>query len=168
MKVVNLTVVAFALSVLLLTNAHASNRQVGGLIIGGGTGAIVGQAVGQNVESTIIGATVGGILGVAIGNELDRHHGAVKQHSQVIAHTPRYNKRSQPVFRDNYRHNNYKENHHRDYPRYRHQENKCRKIVTMRKGHHGTKRVVSTVCKNGPRNHNKNHNRSRYNDRYYR
>ena len=171
MKTVNVTIAAFSLLALLLTSAHASNNQVGGLIIGGGTGAIVGQAVGRNVESTIIGATVGSILGFTIGNELDRQHRSVTQRPQIVAHSaggPRYNKRSQPIFRDHYRHNNYRKNHNRDYPRYRHKGGKGRKIVTIKKGHHRTKRVGSTVYKNSPRNHNKKHNRYRYSERYYR
>ena len=71
MKLVKITLMSIALLGILLTNAYASKRQVGGLLIGGSTGAIVGNAVGKNVESTLIGATVGGVLGYAIGNELD-------------------------------------------------------------------------------------------------
>ena len=168
MRTVNMTIAAFTFFTLLLTNAHASNKQVGGLIIGGGTGAIIGQAIGKNTEATIIGATVGSILGFTIGNELDRHHRSVTQHPQIVTHPQRYNKRPQPIFRDHYRHNNYRKKHNRNSPNYRHKGGKCRKIVTIQKGHHRTKRVVSTVCRNNPHNHNKNHNRYRDNDRYYR
>ena len=49
--------------------AFGNDRAVNGLILGGGGGALMGQAIGRNTESTIIGATVGGILGYIIGNE---------------------------------------------------------------------------------------------------
>jgi hypothetical protein len=185
MKPVNMIITAIALFALSLTNAQASDRQVGGLILGGGTGAIVGQAVGRNVESTIVGATVGGVLGLIVGSELDRHHGSVNQHSQVVAHSPQYNTRRydtnpRPVFRKHHRNNHYRDyprpvfrkhhrnNHYRDYPRYRHDSGNCTKIVTIKEGRHKTRRVVSTVCGNSPRNNHKSHNPYRYNDRSYR
>ena len=87
----------------------ANNHGPGGPIIGGGTGAILGQAVGRNVESTIIGATVGGILGAVIGAESSyghrdrvivherpgRPHGP---HGRYFNYAPRYN---QPYFGHN-------------------------------------------------------------------
>ncbi|MCP4338920.1 MAG: hypothetical protein GY799_08535 [Desulfobulbaceae bacterium] len=170
MKLVKITLMSIALFAILLTNAHASNRQVGGLIIGGSTGAIVGNAVGKNVESTIIGATVGGVLGYAIGNELDRHHSSVNKHTDVVAHSKSHYKRSRSYFRDHNRKHNYRQNRHRDYPRYRHHpySGKCRKVITVKGRHNKTKRVVSTVCGNSYRDHNRNNNRYRYNDRHYR
>ncbi len=84
MKLMNMTITAMIFFALSLTTAEASTRQVGGLIIGGGTGAIVGQAVGRNTESTIVGAAVGGVVGLIIGSELDRHHGAVKQPARLL------------------------------------------------------------------------------------
>jgi len=168
MKPVSMTIAAIALLALLLTNAHASNRQVGGLIIGGGTGAIVGNAVGKNVESTIIGATVGGVLGYAIGNELDRHHGSVNKHTDVVAHSQRHYKRPRSSFKNHNRHYNYRTNRHRDYPIYHPYSGKCRKVITVKKRHNKTKRVVSTACGNSYRDHDRNNNRYRYNDRHYR
>ena len=184
MRLVNVTIAAFALLALSLTNVHASNRQVGGLIIGGGTGAIVGNAVGKNVESTIIGATVGGVLGYAIGNELDRHHGSVNKQTDVVANSQGHYKRSRSSFKGHNRHYNRghgrhynkfhnrhynnKTNRHRDYPIVHPYSGKCRKVVTVKKRHNKTKRVVSTVCGNRYRDHNRNNNRYRYNDRHYR
>lgn len=70
---------------LLICNsaAYADNRGVNGLIIGGGAGAIMGQAIGRNVESTVLGATVGGILGAVIASESSYRH-----HRQVVVHHP--------------------------------------------------------------------------------
>ncbi|MCK5516088.1 MAG: glycine zipper family protein, partial [Desulfobulbaceae bacterium] len=58
----------------LFSSAFGRDRAVNGLIIGGGSGALVGQAIGRNTESTVIGATVGGILGYIIGNETRHSH----------------------------------------------------------------------------------------------
>lgn len=148
-------IVMIALFALTLTNVQAGDKQVGGLILGGGTGAIVGQAIGHNAESTIVGATVGGVVGLVVGSQLERHHGAVPQHSQVVVHTQRY---------DNHRYHNRYDNHRydrrarpvfRDPPKkhYRYDRDDCRKIVTIQKGHYGSKRVVSTVCGKSPRHH---------------
>lgn len=152
MKLVTISITAIALLALSLTNVNASDRRVGGLVLGGGTGAIVGQAIGRNAESTIVGATVGGVLGFIIGNELDRHHGPAIQQPQVVVHSPRYETRPRPVFRDRYRNHYYP-----DYPLYRDDNRNCKKIVTIEKRHHKTKRVVSTICKKNQRNNYRNH-----------
>ncbi len=180
MKPVNMTVAMvvamITLFALSLTNVQAGDKQVGGLILGGGTGAIVGQAIGHNTESTIVGATVGGVVGLLVGTQLERQHGAVPQHSQVIVHTrqgydnhrydnhrydnQRYDRRYRPVFRDPPR------------KHYRYDKGNCRKTVTVQKGHYGSKRVVSTVCGNSPRHHQPDrqpfNNNYRSNDRFYR
>jgi hypothetical protein len=171
MKTVNMIITAVTLLALSLTNVHASDRKVGGLLLGGSTGAIVGQAVGRNAQSTIVGATVGGVLGLIIGNEMDRHHGSVTQRSQAVGHSPRYapryspryDRRQRPVYSDHYRYNQY-----RHYPRYGNNKTNCKRIVTIEKKHHKTKRVVSTICKNNQRGNYKNHNSYRNDRRTYR
>ena len=57
-----------------VSQANAHDGRLGGLIVGTGSGAIVGHAIGHNAESTIIGATLGGVLGVIVCNEIGRHH----------------------------------------------------------------------------------------------
>lgn len=175
MKPVNMTVAMtvamIVLFALTLTNVQAGDKQVGGLILGGGTGAIVGQAIGRNTESTIVGATVGGVVGLLVGTQLERQHGAVPQHSQVIVHTTRgfdnhrydnhrYDRRYRPVFRDPPR------------KHYRYDKGNCRKTVTVQKGHYGSKRVVSTVCGKSPRHQQPErhpfNNNYRSNDRFHR
>ncbi|MEE4137180.1 MAG: hypothetical protein V2I32_13965, partial [Desulforhopalus sp.] len=57
----------FAVAATLLVSANiaiaeAGDRALNGLIIGGGSGALLGQGIGRNTEATIIGATVGGVL----------------------------------------------------------------------------------------------------------
>jgi hypothetical protein len=43
-----------------------------GAAIGGGLGALMGQAIGRNTEATLIGAGVGTLLGTIIGNSEDQ------------------------------------------------------------------------------------------------
>ena len=74
MKILFKLVITLSLIASLGSIANANDRGVGGLIIGSGAGAIMGQAVGRNVESTIIGATVGGIVGAVIGSESSHRH----------------------------------------------------------------------------------------------
>ncbi len=45
-----------------------------GALIGGGLGALTGQAIGHNPESTLIGAGVGALLGSIIGNAVDQDY----------------------------------------------------------------------------------------------
>lgn len=144
---------------LMLTSAQAGNAQIGGLLLGGSTGALVGQAIGRNTQSTIAGATVGGILGLAIGSEVERQHGSLRHSSVVLAHSPpRYHKRFRPVYRD----------HYRSAPRYNRHIRECRRIVTFKRTHHGRERVVSVICDNDFRRHNDHHRRFGYGHRFHR
>ena len=91
MKVLFKLVITLFLITSLGSIANANNRRVGGLIIGGGAGAIVGQAIGRNVESTIIGATVGGIIGAVISSESShRHSKRIIIHNSPRGHNGRY------------------------------------------------------------------------------
>ena len=149
-------IAGIALLVLSMTTVHAGDRQLGGLILGGGTGAVVGQAIGGNTESTIVGAAVGGVVGLMVGSELERHHGGVNHPSPVVAHYNRFDDRRyyrhpRPVFRD----------HYRAYPQYRYDRGSCRQIVTIHKGYYGSKRVIKTVCDGSPRHHYKKYNHYR-------
>jgi len=163
MKPVNMMIAAltlFAFSALSLTPAEANDKRVGGVILGGGTGAIVGHAIGRNAEATLVGATVGGVVGLIIGSELERHNSPVSRHQQVVAHSGRYDSRRysrQPIFRE-YQPNRY----------YHHDPQKCRKVVTIKKGHHVTKRVITTVCNNSHGKKIPVHHPFGFNDRSYR
>jgi len=42
----------------------------GGALLGGGTGAIIGAAVGHPAAGALIGAGIGGLGGYAVGNEM--------------------------------------------------------------------------------------------------
>lgn len=70
MKKLILTTIA-ALSI--ATSVHAGQQNsLGGLIIGAGSGALMGQAIGRDTESTLVGTAVGSVLGYIIGNEMDK------------------------------------------------------------------------------------------------
>lgn len=43
-----------------------------GAVIGGGLGAITGQAIGRNTEATLLGAGIGTLLGTLVGNMEDQ------------------------------------------------------------------------------------------------
>jgi len=47
------------------------NTQVGS-VVGGGMGALLGQAIGNNTESTIAGLAAGTIIGALVGNAADQ------------------------------------------------------------------------------------------------
>jgi len=71
MKKIHLTLLVVASSSLILFTGCASKAENGALI-GAGTGALLGQAIGGNTGSTVIGAGVGAIAGAAIGENEDR------------------------------------------------------------------------------------------------
>jgi formylmethanofuran dehydrogenase subunit B len=106
MKRVKRAVIAIVLCAVTASYAKAGDKAVAGLAIGGGTGAVIGQAVGHNVESTVLGAAVGGAIGLIIGNQLGREH--------VVVHNRYYPVRShyrQQVYYPHYK-PGYKKNKH--------------------------------------------------------
>ncbi len=116
------------------SSAFGRDRAVNGLIIGGGSGALVGQAIGRNTESTVIGATVGGILGYIIGNETRHSHHINYDH--VTPHSNnRYRYTHGPII--------VKEKHYNS-PRHRHET--CKETITYTRTHGHTERIVSTQC----------------------
>lgn len=148
------TITILALATVMISNAQAGDKRVAGMIIGGGTGAIVGQVVGRNAESTIIGATVGGVAGFLIGNELQQQHRPAYHPDHFTVYQQKHgyrgdDRRYRPVIGHGYQpYRPYREN--------------CRKIVTIKNGHHQTKRVVTTICDNNYRQRHGN----KHNDRF--
>lgn len=60
----------------------ASEGQTGALM-GGGIGALAGQAIGNNTEATLIGGAVGTGVGYMIGNEADKKKAASMQRTKT-------------------------------------------------------------------------------------
>jgi uncharacterized protein YcfJ len=82
-----------AMSLTAATNVYADHHQsIGGLVLGAGGGALVGQAIGRNTESTVIGTAVGGVIGYIIGSEMDNSHRYARRvyhHNQPVIHKQR-------------------------------------------------------------------------------
>ncbi len=157
MKRILVPLMAIILLGTFFTNAKAGNRSVNGLLLGGGTGAIVGQAIGHNTESTIIGATVGGVVGLVIGSEMDRHRTTVHHYSQpAYSHQKSnyYRERPRVIKKEFYYYNN-------GSPGYRHGYKK-------KKHRYNSRRVFSNSPRHERRHYKKHHKRQRRHGGSYR
>lgn len=70
MKRFNLTIVVLASASLMLITGCANKTQTGA-VVGAGTGALIGHAVGGN-NAAWAGAAIGGVGGALIGNNEDQ------------------------------------------------------------------------------------------------
>ena len=67
------TAYILAISLIMTSSlAQANENGVNGLILGAGSGALIGQTIGRNTEATLIGTAVGSMFGYIIGNEMDK------------------------------------------------------------------------------------------------
>ena len=63
-----------------------------GAMIGAGTGALMGQAIGGNTEGTLIGLAAGTILGALVGNAVDQDYQAARdavRHNKPVVYYDR-------------------------------------------------------------------------------
>jgi phage tail tape-measure protein len=74
MKKLSITVMGLATAAMLSMNGCAETGAEKGALIGAGSGALLGQAIGRDTKSTVIGAALGGIAGAAIGDYQDKKH----------------------------------------------------------------------------------------------
>ncbi|MCF6206202.1 MAG: YMGG-like glycine zipper-containing protein [Sulfurovum sp.] len=74
MKKFHFIALAIATAGLVGMTGCAETRAEQGALIGAGSGALLGQAVGGDTKSTVIGAALGGIAGAAIGDYQDKQH----------------------------------------------------------------------------------------------
>jgi hypothetical protein len=85
MKRYYLVILMLALPLILVSCAYYPygryNTQAGA-VIGAGTGALIGQAIGGNTESTLIGLAAGTILGALVGNAVDQDYQAARDAAQ--------------------------------------------------------------------------------------
>ncbi|MBE9530912.1 MAG: glycine zipper family protein [Proteobacteria bacterium] len=81
MKKYHLVILILTFSFLIVSCAHYPpdryNTQVGAAV-GGGMGALIGQAIGGNTESTLIGLAAGTIFGALVGNAADQEYQAAR------------------------------------------------------------------------------------------
>ena len=59
-------------AVALFTGCANLSDASNGAMLGGGLGALAGQAIGHNTKSTLLGAGIGTALGYGVGNERDK------------------------------------------------------------------------------------------------
>lgn len=85
MRRYHLVILMLALPLLLVSCAYYPygryNTQAGA-VIGAGTGALIGQAIGGNTEGTLIGLAAGTILGALVGNAVDQDYQAAREAAQ--------------------------------------------------------------------------------------
>lgn len=65
-------VAAMALGVTLVNQAVAEANGLNGMLLGAGSGALIGQAAGRNTQSTLVGTAVGAMIGYALDNGVER------------------------------------------------------------------------------------------------
>ena len=81
MKRYQIVGVTLTLSFLLISCAYYPPDRYNtqrGAVIGAGTGALIGQAIGGNTDSTLIGLAAGTILGALVGNAVDQDYQAAR------------------------------------------------------------------------------------------
>lgn len=142
------------LSATINSNAQAEHNTTNGVIIGAGSGAILGQAIGRDTEATLIGTAVGGLFGYMIGNEMDHQgqrvvHHRTYQPPRTYSHTQKFGKPFAP-------------NHIK---KVRNTNKVCKKTIKIKERHGQTKRVVTKTCwSNNPYdNRYNNHRRGKKN-----
>ena len=136
-KLILITITTLTLS----TSAYAGQQNsLGGLIIGAGSGALMGQAIGRDTESTLVGTAVGSVIGYIIGNEMDKdsrvyYHPAPRRpapHRPVIYH-------EKHVTTNHYHYGNAKPA--------RPSERNCKQAEILGTVHGKAKKIYGTVCR---------------------
>jgi uncharacterized protein YcfJ len=54
-----------------------------GAVVGGGLGALLGQAIGEDSEATLLGAGIGTVVGALAGNARDQEYQAAKDAAAI-------------------------------------------------------------------------------------
>lgn len=141
MKRTPIGIIAIVLTGLCISSAQAGQRAVNGMLIGAGSGAVLGQAIGRDTESTIAGTVVGGITGLVIGTTLE-HGKAQHVHYRAPAEHVYY---PPPKYKHKIKH------HRRHYSPPKRKD--CTKTVKITQKHGVKKRVVITKCYDRTKKH---------------
>lgn len=83
MKRIQILVLAAVLGSTGVATSQAGDRAVGGLIIGAGSGALIGEVAGHDTESILVGSVIGGAVGYAIGSGMEHP-------DRIVVHERRY------------------------------------------------------------------------------
>ncbi|MBU0481650.1 MAG: glycine zipper family protein [Proteobacteria bacterium] len=92
-------IITLALVLSTSSFAHARHRDgLEGLLIGAGSGAVIGQVIGRDAEGMIVGSVIGGTLGLMLG--MDRE-------PAVVYGSPRHARQVRAVYENRW------DRHHR-------------------------------------------------------
>ena len=80
--------------VALCTGCSQYGGGLNGAAIGGGIGALAGQAIGRDTNSTLIGAGAGALGGLIIGSEIERQDQLKREYERQQRHANGYTTRS--------------------------------------------------------------------------
>ncbi len=113
--------------------AAAQSRGSHGALLGAGSGALLGQAIGRDTEATLLGTAIGGVLGYMVGNEMDKSH-TIRTRT-VIQPSPAYDSR---VWQ--------REGRGQHYTEYR-DERECREAEILATVNGRPKKILADVCR---------------------
>jgi uncharacterized protein YcfJ len=89
MRICAIAMMTLSLSAGAMTGCDNSAKS--GTLIGAGSGALLGQAIGGNTKGTLIGAGAGALGGYIIGNEMDKDRAKKEQQTrEARANNPTY------------------------------------------------------------------------------
>ncbi|MFV0436831.1 MAG: glycine zipper family protein [Desulfopila sp.] len=91
LKKLQIVVLGIVLVSASMANGVAGDKAVTGLIIGAGSGAMIGMT-GQNTNAILLGTAVGGVVGYAIGDSLEHSHRTVYRYGRPHHDNPSYNR----------------------------------------------------------------------------
>ena len=170
MKSIIQTITLLCFIIFTSHQSQADDKAVNGLLIGMGSGALLGQVIGGDTESTVMGTAVGGILGYVIGSDQQqrRHHRIHRYHGHRHHYYPRHHRSHRSHGHYNYRdyssHTTPRLQERRSYyhgrDRDRHHRNSLRIHRSDRDNHYNTRRyhgerhqvcrkTEKTIYKNG-------------------
>jgi uncharacterized protein YcfJ len=156
------------------SQAHSSDRIVTGTLIGAGSGALIGQAIGGDTESTLLGTAIGGFVGLTASSLHHQSHVSSSVHIGYNSYYPkkyRNNHKGQRYYHP--RHHNYSpKGHHykksRHYDR-RHHYTPAKKVVIKHvyKNNHQHKVTKQIHKKERFHGHHDRSDRGKYSPRHH-
>ncbi len=140
MKQFGIIMSALIINSVLISYGNAGDKALNGMVIGAGSGAIIGQIAGRDTEATLAGTAIGGAVGYVIGHRMDADQG-----QKIIIHK----KQHQPKAVQPKRYiSHYRNKPYHSPKQYRARKQVCYETVKRKKHHGKSTRIVTTTCKN--------------------
>lgn len=140
----NFVLVALLMIALTLSScANPSSKGQQGAVIGGASGALIGQAIGRNTEATLIGVAIGTMLGYIVGNEMDKYDRRELNHAYEYGPSGQATTWQNP---DNY--NTYQVIPQPAYTQPQSPQTPCRRAEILATIDGKTERTYTTACRN--------------------